>query len=112
MALLENYECIGDNGQFVLMTRRLYRRKRPEPALVISPEISFWEKMRGVFLRNPVEYVSVENGAGKVERSQFVRGNQGRAFPLAWIPFDDADERAILSGGEGRTVAVHCQRSE
>lgn len=111
-ALLENYECVGDNGRFVLMTRRRYRRKRPEPALAISPEISVWEKIRGVFLRNPVEYVSVENGAGKVERFQFVRGNQGWAFPLAWIPFDDADERAILSGGEGRTVAVHCRRND
>jgi hypothetical protein len=45
-------------------------------------------------------------GHGEEVRFPFVRGNQGVAFPLGWIPFDDGDIHAILSGGYGRVMIV------
>ena len=66
------------------------------------------ERLRAVFLRNPMEYAALTSEAGEQTRSQLVRGNQGVVFPLEWIPFDDDDMRVILRGGKGRVTAVLC----
>ena len=69
--------------------------------------LSFGEMVQGTFLRKPVEYATLFDGYGEEVRFQFVRGNQGVAFPLGWIPFDDGDMRTILSGGYGRVMIVN-----
>ena len=106
MALLENYKCVGVNDDLVLMARGERRRNKPDPVITLSSALSFGAKLRGTFLRNPVEYVTLTSVRSEEECFQFVRGNQGVAFPLGWIPFDDVDMCTILRGGRGRCTTV------
>ena len=105
-ALLAGYECVDEDESRVLMTRRKLPRTRQGSEVSVSPSLPPFEKLRGTFLRRPVEYAVLVRDDGKRTRFQFVRGNQGIPFPIEWIPFDDAEMRDILRGGRGRVAGI------
>lgn len=105
-AILENYKCAAHDDKHALLTRRSDRRHRPAIIVTLPNNVSHFEKARGIFLRNPVEYATLTSKTGKKARFQFVRGNQGVPFPLEWIPFDDSDACSILCGKEGNVSSI------
>lgn len=85
-ALLENYESVEGNARFVLMSRRNETRVRPKPTIALLNRFTVMERLRAVFLCNPMEYAALTSEVGEQTRSQLVRGNQGVAFPLELDP--------------------------
>lgn len=110
-AILENYKCAAHNSNLALLTRRQTTRPRPATMITISNAASCFEKTRGIFLRNPVEYALLTSKSGKKARFQFVRGNQGVPYPLEWIPFDNTDVCSILCGAEGNVSSFQYDAS-
>ncbi|MBO7721447.1 MAG: hypothetical protein J6T01_03480 [Kiritimatiellae bacterium] len=111
-ALIENYEVAEFNRDFALMRKRGGRRSPPpSQTLRYSPELRFSERLSGMVFRRPVEYAVLTRDDGCRMSFQFVRGNQGVDFPLAWVPFDKDDIIEILKGGVGRTVSLEFPES-
>ncbi len=106
-ALITHYEFMDSKGGFALLARREIPRAIPLEVVSLPCCYSLLAKVRGTFLRNPMEYAKLVAKDGRIKRFQYVRGNQGVYFPLAWIPFDDADLLSILQGGNGRVVSMH-----
>ncbi len=105
-ALLENYECIGHEGRFALLKPRAAQRTAPGESITLPSDLALFEKLRGVFLRNPIEHAELVGRDGTRTRIQLVRGNQGVPFPLAWIPHDDDEMLSILLGNEGGVTKI------
>lgn len=105
-ALLEHYECIGHEGRFALLKPRGTPRIAPEESITLADDLTIFEKFRGVFVRNPIEYAELVGKDGRRTRIQFVRGNQRIAFPLAWIPIDDDEMLAVLLGKNGCVATI------
>lgn len=108
-ALLENYECIGSEGRFALLKPRAEPRTVTGESIILPSGLTLFERFRGVFLRNPIEYLELVGKDGRRTRCRFVHGNQGVSFPLAWIPIDDDEMLKIVSGFEGTVSAIRAE---
>ncbi len=105
-ALLENYECIDHEGRFALLKPRTAPSAASGESITFPSSLTLLERLRGMFLRKPIEHVELLSKDGRRFRMQLIRGNQGIAFPLAWSPLDEGEVLSILEGKEGSVLSI------